>query len=76
MAADFAALEAEVSRLTDVDASAIALLNGIAQRVADAVTADNLADNTETAKLAADLKAQTDALSAAVTANTPAAPTP
>ena len=76
MAADFSALEAEVSRLTDVDASAIALLNGIAQRVADAVTADNLADNTETAKLAADLKAQTDALSAAVTANTPAAPTP
>ena len=70
MAADFAALEAEVSRLTDVDASAIALLNGIAARVQAAVDADNLADNTETAKLAADLQAKTDALAAAVTANT------
>lgn len=74
MAADFAALQAEVSRLTDVNASAIALLNGIVQRVQAAVDADNLADNTETAKLAADLAAQTDALAAAVTANTP--PTP
>lgn len=76
MAADFAALEAEVSRLTDVDASAIALLNGIAAKVQAAVDADNLADNTETAKLAADLKAQTDALAAAVSANTPTPPTP
>jgi hypothetical protein len=70
MAADFAALEAEVSRNTDVSNSAIALLNGIAARVQAAVDADNLADNTETAKLAADLSAQVDALSAAVTANT------
>jgi len=74
MAADFAALDAQVARLTDVDASAIALLNGIAQRVADAVAADNLADNTHTAQLSADLTAQTDSLAAAVTANTPAAP--
>lgn len=76
MAADFAALDAEVARLTDVDASAIALLNGIAQRVADAVAADNLADNTRTAQLSAELTAQTDALAAAVTANTPPPPTP
>ena len=71
--ADFASLDAEVSRLTDVDASAIALLNGIAARVQAAVDADNLADNTHTAQLAADLTAQTDALAAAVTANTPSA---
>jgi len=76
MAADFAALEAEVARVSDVNASAIALLNGIAQRITDAVAADNLADNTETAKLAADLQSQSDALAAAVTANTPSAPTP
>jgi len=76
MAADFAALDAQVARLTDVDASAIALLNGIAQRVADAVAADNLDDNTHTAQLSADLTAQTDSLAAAVSANTPAAPTP
>lgn len=74
MAADFSALQAEVSRLTDVNASAIALLNGISDRIKAAVDADNLADNTETAKLAADLAAKTDELSAAVTANTPAAP--
>lgn len=76
MAADFAALDAEVSRLTDVNASAIALLNGIAQRVADAVAADNLDDNTHIGQLSAELTAQTDALAAAVSANTPAAPTP
>ena len=76
MPADFSALQAEVSRATDVDSSAIALLNGIQQRIADAVTADNLADNSATAQLAADLKTQTDALADAVSANTPAAPTP
>lgn len=70
MAADFSALEAEVARNTDVTNSAIALLNGIAQKIADAVAADNLADNTETAKLAADLAAQTDSLAAAVASNT------
>jgi len=72
--ADFSALEAEVSRVTTVNASAVALLNGIAQRIADAVAADDLADNTETAKLADELKAQTDALAAAVSDNTPSAP--
>lgn len=74
MAADFSALEAEVSRLSTVNASAMALLNGVTQMIADAVAADNLADNTETAKLAAELKAQTDSLAAAVAANTPPAP--
>lgn len=70
MAADFSALEAEVARNTDVTNSAIALLNGIVQRIADAVAADNLADNTETAQLAATLATQTDALAAAVASNT------
>ena len=72
--ADFTALDAEVARLTDVNAAAIALLNGIAQKVADAVAADNLADDSHTAQVSAALSAQTDSLAAAVTANTPAAP--
>ena len=76
MAADFSALEAEVARNTDVSNSAIALLNGIAQRVADAVAADNLDDNSHTAQLSTELSAQTDALAAAVSSNTPSAPTP
>jgi len=71
--ADFTALDTQVSRLTDVNASAIALLNGIAQKVADAVAADNLADDTHTAQLSEALSAQTDSLAAAVTANTPSA---
>lgn len=74
MAADFSALEAEVSRLTDVNASAIALLNGIQARIEAAVTADNLADNSATAQLATALGQQTDALAEAVTNNTPAEP--
>jgi hypothetical protein len=72
--ADFTALEAEVARIKDVDASAIALLDGVAQMVADAVAADNLADDTETAKLAASLKEQTDSLAAKVAEGTPSAP--
>ena len=76
MAADFSVLEAEVARNTDVSNSAIALLNGIAQRVADAVAADNLDDNSHTAQLSTELSAQTDALAAAVSSNTPSAPTP
>lgn len=49
--------------------SAVALLNGLAAQVA-ALTPDQAAID----QLAADIKAQTDALAAAVTADTPAAP--
>ncbi|HEY6244573.1 MAG TPA: hypothetical protein VIX17_11525 [Pyrinomonadaceae bacterium] len=69
MAADFSALTAEVERVKGVNASAIALLNGIAARIQAAVDADNLEDNTATAQLAADLSAQTDALASAVSSN-------
>lgn len=74
MAADFSALSAEVARAQTVNASAIALLNGIAARIDAAVTADNLDDNSASAALAASLKAETDGLASAVEANTPAAP--
>lgn len=67
--ADFSALVSEIERVKGVNASAIALLQGITARIQAAVDADNLADNTETAKLAADLSAQTDALAAAVQSN-------
>jgi hypothetical protein len=50
------ALETEVARNTDVDNSAIALINGL--------------------PLADSMKASSDALAAAVTANTPVEPTP
>ena len=76
MGANFDDLKAEVARDNDVKSSAITALGNVAQRVADAVAADNLDDDTETAKLAADLKAQTDALAQAIADNTPSAPPP
>lgn len=59
----------EVAAQKTVTDSAIALLNGLAAQVA-ALAPDQAAID----KLAADIKAQTDALAAAVTADTPAAP--
>lgn len=73
MPADFTALTAEVEREKTVGESAIALLNGFQTRLDEAIAADNLSDNTATAALAQSLRAQTDALAAAVAANTPAA---
>lgn len=71
-----AALTAEVERNKSVDASAIALLNGIQARIQAAVdaaiaggaTADQVA---QAQALADSLKADTDKLVEAVTANTP-----
>lgn len=67
----------EITNATSVEASATALINGIADRIARAVsdaiangaTAEELAP---VADLGTQLKAQSDALQAAVTANTPA----
>lgn len=72
------ALAAQVTATTDVEDSAIALINGIAARIQAAVdaaiaggaTAADLAPVTDEIAL---LKAKTDALSAAVAANTPGA---
>lgn len=74
-----AALQAQVTASTAVDASAVTLINGIGDRITAAVsaaiangaTAEQLAPVTD--EVAA-LKASSDALSQAVTANTPAAP--
>lgn len=74
MAADFSALEAKVSALEGVVPSAVALLDGIEEMIREAVTADNLSDNSATALLADKVGAQSDTLAAAVARNTPAPP--
>lgn len=68
MSAELDTLTAEVARNTTVDASAITLLNGLAAQIAtlknDPVALQALADS---------MKSSSDALAAAVVANTPAA---
>lgn len=72
------ALAAQVTQNTSVEASALAVINGIAARIQAAVDAA-IAGGASAADLApvtdeiAALKASSDALSAAVQANTPAA---
>ena len=71
-------LAAQVKANTDAEASAVIVLNGIADRIAQAVTAaiGNGATEAELAPVSdevAALKASADSLSAAVVANTPAA---
>lgn len=69
MSAALDRLTADVSALTTVDASAIALLSGLADQIRA-----NAEDPAAMNKLADDIEAQNTALSAAVTANTPVAP--
>jgi hypothetical protein len=63
------ALTAEVTRNTEVDAGAIALINGLAAKIVelknDPVALQALADS---------MKSSSDALAAAVSANTPSEP--
>ena len=68
-------LQAAVTRATTVEASAVELINGISARIQTAVSAAlaNGATAAELAPVQAEvdaLKASSDALSAAVTANT------
>lgn len=69
--ADFTGMKAEVENLKTVAASAVALINGIADKVAAAIAANDAGDNSELASLASDLRAEADGLAAAVSANTP-----
>ena len=66
---DLTALTAEVERNTTVDESAIALLTGLAAQI-EALKTDPVALQA----LADTMKGSSDALAAAVLANTPAAP--
>jgi len=74
MPADFQPLVTEVAELTTVADSAVALMDGFESRLNAAIAADNLDDNTNVAKFAADFKSQKDKLAEAVARNTPAAP--
>lgn len=66
-----AALTAEVTQVNTVEASAVALIQGLAAQIAAAVAID---DTTQLTALSASLTTNATALAAAVTANTPAAP--
>lgn len=76
MAVNLDDLRAEVSRNRTVDGSAAAIIRGIAQRIADAIVADDIGDATNINELVTDLRSSSDDLAAAVSENTPAAPTP
>jgi hypothetical protein len=70
--ADFTQMTAEVERNRSVAASAVALINGIAAKIEAAVQANDAGDNTALTDLATSLRSDSDALAAAVAANTPA----
>jgi hypothetical protein len=78
MDAKFQALIDQVKANTDVEASAVALISGLSQRLTDALAKASAAGATDeqlaavTAETDA-LKASADALAKAVTANTPSA---
>ena len=69
MSQELDALEAEVSRNTTVDQSAITLLQGLAAQIEQLKT-----DPVKLQALADSMRGSSDALAAAVAANTPAAP--
>jgi len=71
MSAQLDRLTASVAALKTVDASAAAMIAGLAQQIRDAGT-----DPVALAALADDIDADKAALAAAVAANTPAAVTP
>lgn len=76
MPANFDALATEVTDLTTVADSAVALMDGFQSRLDAAIAADNLSDNSNVAKFAADFGAQKTKLSEAVARNTVAADEP
>jgi hypothetical protein len=71
MTAALAELQAEVDRNNTVDGSAVALIAGLADQI---IAAAN--DPAAVRALGTALKASTDSLAAAVSANTPAPPAP
>lgn len=74
MASKLEDLQAAVAAETTVVNSAITLLNGIAQRIADAVAAARAGDDQALTALASEVASETQALAAAVAANTPGQP--
>lgn len=70
---DLSGLQAAVARNNTVDTSAAELIRGIAQRISDAIAADDITDATNINALVTELNASSDSLAAAVSENTPAA---
>lgn len=70
MPANFEPLIAEVAELTTVVDSAAAFMDGSDERLAAAIAADNLSDDSNVAKFAADFRAQKDKLADAIARNT------
>ncbi len=66
MSAELDALTAQVTRMTNVSASAVTLINGIAARIEAAKS-----NPVQVQALADELRTDADRLGAAVTANTP-----
>ena len=73
---NFADLEAKVTNIETVDASAVTLLQGLKAALDAAIAANANGDSEALPALSARLGTSADALAAAVVANTPAAPTP
>jgi hypothetical protein len=71
MSAELDALTAEVAATASVEASAVALIQGIAAKLATATAAN---DTPAIVALTTSLTSSADALAAAIAANTPAAP--
>lgn len=69
MSVEMDSLQAAVTKNSTLDDSIILLLNGIAAQITDAA-----GDKAKALALAAELNAKSDALSAAITANTPVVP--
>lgn len=67
--AQFEELTAEVERAEGIDASAITLINGIADQIDAAIASNDASDNSSLVNLSARLRATSDALAAAVQAN-------
>ncbi len=78
--ADFAELKAEVERNKSVTDSAVAAFAGVADRldaaVKEAVAANDAADLSAITDFSAQLRSETDALAAAIPANTTPEPPP
>lgn len=72
MAGELNALEIEVARNTEVDNSAIALINGLAAKIQELI--DSGADPAKLQAFVDSMKSSSDALAAAVAANTPGQP--
>lgn len=71
MAADFSPLTTEVTELTSVVDSAVALMDGFQSRLDAAIAADNLSDNSNVAQFRDAFAAEKTKLADAVARNTP-----